>query len=455
MAGLEALAPDQAPVGGVPGREDPGDPEGEEPPVGERRCRLRALAVPGRRRVHLVGDGIGLLPPLSTAGEIERAHDLALTLARELVDAIPRDDRRGVPRADRDLPAGSERLGPAGSRREPVTCPSRFGPRHCGHSKAGAPRRPSARRGARMQARPSATRVSGSSGLRMGTRESYSERSDSSTGSRSTAEAATRDTTSADERHGREQQQHRGERRQGGAFGEAGSDGDERRARADQEAEQQQEGRLREHHDPDVAGAVADRAQQRELAPLLEGVADQDRPDPERAEQEPERARASGTWRCRCSRRGGTRRAARPPSSRRSRSPRGATRAPRPPPARARTGPRSGRSGSPRPPGSGLEVALARDQLRLQQARPQRRNHAHAHARVAECEALAEPAVEHVGERPGVGDHGDGAVVRVALEQQPGVGFLLGGLGQALLEREAALGQERGAGAITVGRSGR
>ena len=48
--------------------------------------------------------------------------------------------------------------------------------------------------------------------------------------------------------------------------------------------------RLREHQGPHVARAVADRAQQRELAALLEGVADQDRPDAERPEQQAQAA---------------------------------------------------------------------------------------------------------------------------------------------------------------------
>ena len=121
-------------------------PKREEPPVGERRRRLRALAVAGRRRVHLVGDRVGLLPELATAGEIERAHDLALALARELVDAVARDDRRGVPGADRELPAGSERLGPAGSRREARSrWPSRV---------RSAPLRPLEGRGRRVGLRP-------------------------------------------------------------------------------------------------------------------------------------------------------------------------------------------------------------------------------------------------------------------------------------------------------------
>ena len=119
--------------------------------------------------------------------------------------------------------------------------------------------------------------------------------------------------------------------------GERRQDRDERGPAADREAQEQQERGLRQHHRPDVAGAVADGAQQarargaarRRFAPARRRC---------RACRAAGRApRASGTWRCRCSRRGGRPRAGPPPARRRSRSPRGATRA-RPATAASRPG---------------------------------------------------------------------------------------------------------------------
>jgi hypothetical protein len=99
-------------------------------------------------------------------------------------------------------------------------------------------------------------------------------------------------------------------------------------------------------------------------------------------------------------------------------------------------------------------MALARDELALQQPRAQRADDAHADARVAEREALPEAAVQHVLERARVGDHRDRSRLGFALQQPPRVRLLLGGLGQALLELEAPLAEERRVGATTVGRRG-
>ena len=339
----------------------------------------------------------------------------------------------------------------------PATCPSRSGPRHCGQSgRRGPGVAASDARGDETGAGTRRTLIGPPDGIP----GSYSERSDSSTGRREHGGRGQARDHEAGRGHGGEQQQHRGERRQRGALGEAGQGRDERRAGADPEAQQQQQRGLREHHGPHVARAVADRAQERELAALLEGVAHEDRPDARACRAAGPGPRASGTWRCRCSRRGGRPRGATP----RSRRVEAEVREARLERSRATAALAAGRGLDQEEAiavGLGeraLEVALARHQLALEAA-PARS------AATTRTRTPVSPSVHVSPSRGGARTRGRSASaitgnrpVRVRRARAAATGWPCssGGRGQAALEREAALAQEAGARARSAsGRSGR
>jgi hypothetical protein len=91
-----------------------------------------------------------------------------------------------------------------------------------------------------------------------------------------------------------------------------------------------------------------------------------------------------------------------------------------------------------------LEVAFPGQKLALEQPGTQRGHEPQAHSRVAQDELVPQLAVKHVGQRVAVGGHGKGSRRVLALEEQPRVGALLGGLRERGLEGESSAHELRG-----------
>src|SRR4029079_16742276 len=72
----------------------------------------RSWTVCGRRAVHRERRIVAGLPDHLAGVHIEGRHDFALTLSRELIDAIADDERRRISGADLDLPLLSQLFGP-------------------------------------------------------------------------------------------------------------------------------------------------------------------------------------------------------------------------------------------------------------------------------------------------------------------------------------------------------
>ena len=238
--------------------------------------------------------------------EVERAHDLALRLrARTRNTRPPETTGEECPVPTLSFQPGASVSGQLARGRESRSAsPSRSG---------SAPLRPVGRASARRRREAARVRTS-TRRARARHSRSYSERSDASTGRRSTAAGGQR-ATRAGRRRPRPPRagEHRGERAAASrARASAGQDRDERRRRCRPRGPGSSSSAVsREHHASGCAPrAVADRAQQRQLAAPLEGVAHQHRAEADRAEQQARARPASGTSRCTCSRRGGTRRAA-------------------------------------------------------------------------------------------------------------------------------------------------
>ena len=110
--------PDLFAGGSVERRHDPRHADREQPAICKHRRGFRPRAVPRRATVHAERGGITRLPEHRTRAGVERAHDLVSALAREHVDPVSHDERRGVAEADLDLPAPGQLLRPLGGRRE-------------------------------------------------------------------------------------------------------------------------------------------------------------------------------------------------------------------------------------------------------------------------------------------------------------------------------------------------